>query len=137
VTDNDVASQPNEDTMFWEHLLNDASTLTNLAEEGSSLIENLDHDTMTLSLVEAILIRNFTDHMAQWTDIADSFRTFETRVSQLAFTDLIIRYAICAFSARHFHRCRGDEDGDSQALDYQNRCLNLLIPSMTGDYQIT
>ncbi|KAH7235344.1 hypothetical protein BKA59DRAFT_495937 [Fusarium tricinctum] len=92
---------------------------------------------MTLSLVEAILIRNFTDHMAQWTDIADSFRTFETRVSQLAFTDLIIRYAICAFSVRHFHRCRGDEDGDSQALDYQNRCLNLLIPSMTGDYQIT
>jgi hypothetical protein len=107
--------------MFLESLPYDTSPLTNLTEEASSLAESLDHDPLSLSPTEALLIRNFTDHMAQWTDIADPFRTFETVVSRLAFTDLIIRYAICAFSARHFHRCRGDEDGDSQALDYQNR----------------
>ncbi|TDZ13631.1 hypothetical protein Cob_v013186 [Colletotrichum orbiculare MAFF 240422] len=99
--------------------------------------EQLADEIPCLSPTEALLVRNFTDHMAQWTDIADPLRTFETVVSQLAFTDLIIRYAICAFSARHFNRCRNDEDGDGLALKYQNLCLNLLIPSMSGGQKIT
>lgn len=137
VNSSDVASQFHEDITSQEHLVDDTSPLTNLTEENSSLGDTLVDDTIPLSPTEALLIRNFTNHMAQWTDIADPFRTFETVVSRLAFTDLIIRYAICAFSARHFHRCRGNEDGDSQALDYQNRCLNLLIPSMSGTHHIT
>ncbi|KAM0190639.1 hypothetical protein ACHAPQ_007612 [Fusarium lateritium] len=137
VTNSDAASQSPQDIGALDHLAEDTSTLTNLTEESSFLVENLVDDALSLSPIEALLIRNFTNHMAQWTDIADPFRTFETVVSRLAFKDLIIRYAICAFSARHYHRCRGDEDGGSLALDYQNRCLNLLIPSMSGDYQIT
>lgn len=90
-----------------------------------------------LSPTEAFLVRNFTDRMAQWTDIADPFRTFETHVSRLALTDPVIRYAICAFSARHFYRCQRGEDGEAEALDYQNRCLNLIIPAMSGGQRIT
>lgn len=86
---------------------------------------------------EALLLRNFTSHMAQWTDVADPFRTFETEISRLALTDLVVRYAICAFSARHFYRCQEGEDGDAEALDYQNRCLNLIIPSMSNGQSIT
>ena len=94
-------------------------------------------ELLPLNPAEALLLRNFTDHMALWTDVADPYRTFETTISRLALTDPIIRSAICAFSARHFYRCREDEDGDGIALDYQNRCLNLLIPSMSGSRQIT
>ncbi|KAF4944782.1 hypothetical protein FSARC_14580 [Fusarium sarcochroum] len=138
VTNSDTMNPFQEDTMSVEYPADDTSPLTkSLTEEVASLTEDLVNDTLPLSPVEALLIRNFTNRMAQWTDIADPFRTFETVVSRLSFTDPIIRYAICAFSARHFHRCHGNEDGDSQALDYQNRCLNLLIPSMCGDHRIT
>jgi hypothetical protein len=94
-------------------------------------------ELLPLNDSEALLLRNFTDHMALWTDVADPNRTFETTISRLALTDPIIRSAICAFSARHFYRCQEDEDGDCMALDYQNRCLNLLIPSMSGSRRIT
>ncbi|KAJ4269877.1 hypothetical protein NW762_001546 [Fusarium torreyae] len=138
VTNSDTVSQAREDLMSLDRPEDDTSPLTeNLTEGVPSLTEDLVDDPLPLRPTEALLIRNFTNHMAQWTDIADPFRTFETVVSRLALTDLIIRYAICAFSARHFHRCRGNGDGDSEALDYQNRCLNLLIPSMSGDHQIT
>ncbi|KAI6867851.1 hypothetical protein KC323_g3309 [Hortaea werneckii] len=96
-----------------------------------------------LSVTEALLLRNFTDNMALWTDVADPFRTFETVVSHLALTDLVIRHAICAFSARHYYRCGGggaandDGDGNSKALAYQNRCLNFLIPSMSDSSKMS
>jgi hypothetical protein len=94
-----------------------------------------------LTSTEALLLRHFTSYMAQWTDVADPFRTFETEVSRLALTDPVIRYAICAFSARHFYRCQeggdGDGDGDGEAWDYQNRCLNLIIPLITDGQNIT
>ncbi|RMY65952.1 hypothetical protein D0863_08759 [Hortaea werneckii] len=73
----------------------------------------------------------------------DPFRTFETVVSHLALTDLVIRHAICAFSARHYYRCGGggaandDGDGNSKALAYQNRCLNFLIPSMSDSSKMS
>lgn len=106
-------------------------------QDATSPSENGLSELLPLSPTEALLLRNFTDHMAQWTDIADPFRTFETDVSRLALTDPIIRSAICAFSARHFYRCHEDTDGDEEALNYQNRCLNLLIPSMSGDQRIS
>jgi hypothetical protein len=58
-------------------------------------------------------------------------------VCRLALTDPVIRYAICAFSARHFYRCQRGEDGDAEALDYQNLCLGLIIPFMSGGHTIT
>lgn len=99
--------------------------------------EHSSNDLLSLSSTEALLLRNFTDRMALWTDVADPFRTFETSISRLTLTDPIIRSAICAFSARHFYRCQEGEDGDREALHYQNRCLNLLIPSMSGNRRIT
>ncbi|KAH0421053.1 zn 2cys6 transcription factor [Colletotrichum camelliae] len=118
-------------------LMNETSPSTDyLMEDVPPSGENSSDEISPLSPREALLVRNFTDHMALWTDIADPLRTFETVVSQMAFTDLIIRYSICAFSARHFNRCR-DEDGDGLALHYQNLCLNLLIPSMSGGQKIT
>ncbi|KAF4862716.1 hypothetical protein CGCSCA1_v014674 [Colletotrichum siamense] len=127
--------------------LDDSTSLGRLMDETSPSTDYLMEDVppsggnftdeiSPLSPREALLVRNFTDHMALWTDVADPSRTFETVVSQMAFTDLIIRYSICAFSARHFNRCR-DEDGDGLALHYQNLCLNLLIPSMSGGQKIT
>jgi hypothetical protein len=95
------------------------------------------HEIPPFSPTEALLVRNFTHRMAQWTDIADPFRTFEIAVSRMALTDPIIRSAICAFSARHFYRCQEGQDGDAEALHHQNQCLNLLIPSMSGSQQIT
>lgn len=90
-----------------------------------------------LSPNEALLLRNFTDNMALWTDVADPCHTFGTTISRLALTDPIIRSAVCAFSARHFYRCQEGGDGDGEALYHQNRCLNLLIPSMSGNQRIT
>lgn len=99
------------------------------------------HDRCTelppLSPTEALLLRNFTDHMALWTDVADPYHTFATTVSRLALTDLIIRSALCAFSARHFYRCQGGNEDVREALYHQNRCLSLLIPSMSGGQRVT
>ncbi|KAH8655830.1 hypothetical protein BX600DRAFT_470385 [Xylariales sp. PMI_506] len=115
----------------------DSISVTQSRDDTTSLLNNSTEDSLPLAPIEALLVRNFTDHMAQWTDIADPFRTFETVVSQLALTDLIIRNAICAFSARHYYRCRDDEDGDDKGLYYQNRCLELLIPAMSGGQEIS
>ncbi|KAI4603887.1 hypothetical protein KJ359_000007 [Pestalotiopsis sp. 9143b] len=116
--------------------LTGSHVVTRCPEDTMSMDYSMD-DTSPFSEPYALLLRNFTDHMAQWTDIADPFRTFENVVSRLAMTDLVVRTAICAFSARHFYRCQDDEDGDAKALDYQNRCLQLLIPSMSGGQKIT
>lgn len=134
-TSSHVAYQCSNDSMLLGYSADDTSPLPEPLTRAP--IEHLVDLVSPLTPIEALLIRNFTDHMAQWTDIADPFRTFETVVSRLAFTDLIIRNAVCAFSARHFYRCQDDEDGDGKALDYQNRCLNLLIPSMSGGQKIT
>jgi hypothetical protein len=108
-----------------------------VAEDDFAYPEHAFKKLAPLTPTEALLLRNFITHMAQWTDIADPFRTFETEVCRLALTDPIIRYAICAFSARHFYRCQRGEDGDAEALDYQNRCLGLIIPFMSGGHTIT
>lgn len=115
----------------------DFDYVANMGPEGFTPSEHMFNELMPLNPSEALLLRNFTERMAKWTDIADPFRQFSGAICRLALTDPVIRSAICAFSARHYYRCQGGEDGDSEALDYQNRCLNLLIPSMAGDQQIT
>jgi len=81
---------------------------------------------------EAVLVRNFVDNMALWTDVTDPTRSFQLEVPRRALTEPILKHAICAFSARHFHRERKDEEGQTEALDHLNRCLELLIPAMSG-----
>jgi hypothetical protein len=119
----DVAAEPTENSL--------------VAEDDFAYPEHAFKRLAPVTPTEALLLRNFTTHMAQWTDIADPFRTFETEVCRLALTDPVIRYAICAFSARRFYRCQRGEDGDAEALDYQNRCLSLIIPFMSGGHTIT
>lgn len=138
VASSHVQSQCPEDSASLEHPMDDTSPFSEpFLGEPSPSNDHCASGCPPLTPIEALLVRNFTDHMAQWTDIADPFRTFETVISQLALTDLIIRNAICAFSARHFYRCQDNEDGGSKALDYQNRCIKLLIPAMSGGQKIT
>lgn len=126
-----------EGSVSLDYSMDDTSPLSEpFMAQPSPLYEHASDDCPPLSPTEALLIRNFTDGMAQWTDIADPFRTFETVVSKLALTDLIIRNAVCAFSARHYYRDQV-EDGNAIALDYQTRCLQLLIPAMSGGQKIT
>lgn len=136
LTDGYVVTRCPEDTMPLDYSMDDTSPFSEPYVDQMSP-HDAQLDSCPLTPIEALLLRNFTDHMAQWTDIADPFRTFENVVSRLAMTDLVVRTAICAFSARHFYRCQDDEDGDAKALDYQNRCLQLLIPSMSGGQKIT
>lgn len=136
LTDGHVVTRCPEDTMPLDYSMDDTSPFSEPYVDQMSPHDS-QLDSCPLTPIEALLLRNFTDHMAQWTDIADPFRTFENVVSRLAMTDLVVRTAICAFSARHFYRCQDDEDGDAKALDYQNRCLQLLIPSMSGGQKIT
>ncbi|KAK4542336.1 hypothetical protein LTR36_006792 [Oleoguttula mirabilis] len=86
---------------------------------------------------EARLVRNFVDKMALWCDATDPVRTFEVEVPCRALREPILRHAICAFSARHFYRGERGEVGEAEALHHQNKCLELLIPAMSGCQSIT
>ena len=84
------------------------------------------------SHLEAILVRNFASKMALWSDATDPARTFEVEVPLRALTEPLLKHAICAFSARHFYRGSTDHRQQSEALEHQNRCLELLIPAVSG-----
>ncbi|OQE34660.1 hypothetical protein PENCOP_c016G07614 [Penicillium coprophilum] len=83
-----------------------------------------------LSGREAILLRNFVENMALWADITDPQRHFETEVSARALKEPVLRYAIFAFSSRHLDR-QGSSDV-TEALQYHNCCVQLLIPALSG-----
>ncbi|KAJ5501086.1 hypothetical protein N7527_012207 [Penicillium freii] len=83
-----------------------------------------------LSEREAILLRNFVENMALWADITDPQRHFETEVSTRALKEPVLRYAIFAFSSRHLDR--QDNSDVTEALQYHNCCLQLLIPALSG-----
>ncbi|KAK4866111.1 hypothetical protein LT330_008851 [Penicillium expansum] len=83
-----------------------------------------------LSEREAILLRNFVENMALWADITDPQRHFETEVSARALKEPVLRYAIFAFSSRHLDR--QDNTDVTEALQYHNRCVQLLIPALSG-----
>ncbi|KAB8076425.1 hypothetical protein BDV29DRAFT_170229 [Aspergillus leporis] len=79
---------------------------------------------------EAILMRNFVDNMALWADITDPQRHFEIEVSLRALEEPVLRFAIFAFSSRHINRQKIQDT--SEALQYHNQCLQLLIPVLSG-----
>ncbi|RMZ27433.1 hypothetical protein D0859_08504 [Hortaea werneckii] len=81
---------------------------------------------------EAHLIRNYAENMALWTDATDPLRSFEFEVPRRALTEPLLKHAICAFSARHYYRSQSGTSGEAEALDHQNKCLELLIPAMSG-----
>ncbi|KXG49523.1 Protein of unknown function DUF3468 [Penicillium griseofulvum] len=88
-----------------------------------------------LSEREAILLRNFVENMALWADITDPQRHFETEVSARSLKEPILRYAIFAFSSRHLDR--QDKRDVTEALQYHNCCVQLLIPALSGREHIT
>lgn len=87
-----------------------------------------DSDPM-VSRDEAVLLRNFADNMALWADATDLGRSFEIEATKRALTNPVLLYAICAFSSRHVNRDRPEKN--DVALEYQNSCLQLLIPAIS------
>jgi len=85
---------------------------------------------------EARLIRNFADHMALWNDNADPYRTFEIEIPRRALTEPLLKHALCAFSARHYYRHAPDRDAEAESLNHQSKCLELLIPAISGERPI-
>lgn len=67
------------------------------------------------------------------TDIHDHGRHFETEVPRRALFHPTLRYAIFAFSSQHLNR-RNQNLGATctEALEYYNKCLNLLIPAISA-----
>ncbi|KAJ5375827.1 hypothetical protein N7517_007833 [Penicillium concentricum] len=86
-----------------------------------------------LSEREAILLRNFVENMALWADITDPQRHFETEVSARALKEPVLRYAIFAFSSRHLDR--QDNSDVTEALQYHNCCVQLLIPALSEPHE--
>jgi hypothetical protein len=97
---------------------------------GSSAIAQSAPQPFTHS--EAVLVRNFVSKVALWSDATDPARSFEIELPRRALTEPLLKHAICAFSSRHFYRHVKDHHQQAEALDHQNRCLELLIPAMSG-----
>jgi hypothetical protein len=80
---------------------------------------------------EADLMRNFTENMALWVDVADVERHFEIEIPRRALANTMLRYAIFAFSSRHLNRHNNNRDL-TESLDYHSRALQMLIPQLSG-----
>ncbi|CAI7654550.1 unnamed protein product [Penicillium glandicola] len=110
------------------------STIENASSSLSSPISTRSRTSSKslepLSEREAILLRNFVENMALWADITDPQRHFETEASARALKEPVLRYAIFAFSSRHLDR--QDNSDVTEALQYHNRCVQLLIPALSG-----
>lgn len=96
---------------------------------------------------EAILIRNFVENMALWVsvrgfrtliaailtvmkaDITDPQRHFESDVPARAIKEPVLRQAIFAFSSRHLNR--QNRSDVTEALQYHNQCVQLLISALS------
>ncbi|CAJ0545115.1 Ff.00g085880.m01.CDS01 [Fusarium sp. VM40] len=77
---------------------------------------------------EAVLIRNFAENMALWADATDLKRHFELEVPRRSMYFPVLRYAVFAFSARHVNRDKSDTS--TEALEYYDHCLSLLIEAV-------
>ncbi|KAL5358444.1 hypothetical protein BJX96DRAFT_173445 [Aspergillus floccosus] len=83
----------------------------------------------TLDEREATLMRNFVENMALWADATDPYQHFGVEVPLRAMSEPVLRYAIFAFSSRHLDRQKNASS--AEALQYHNRCLQLLIPVLS------
>ena len=103
-----------------------------LNSSGSTLnpIQAIGALSFPLADREAELLRNFSENLALWADITDIERHFEIDVPRRALSNPVLRNAIFTFSSRHMNR---RPNGDwTEALEYHNRCLELLIPGLSG-----
>lgn len=66
-------------------------------------------------------------------DITDPQHHFETEVPARALKEPVLRYAIFAFSSRHLDRLNTSDV--TEALQYHNCCVQLLIPALAGPQQ--
>ncbi|KAF7190598.1 hypothetical protein HII31_07757 [Pseudocercospora fuligena] len=129
---NSICSDANDEAALPS---NEASRVYNLGTHDQPPEENASLDDTTygfqavLTTSEAILIRNYVDNMALWTDICDPAKTFEFEVPRRALTEPILKHALCSFSARHLHR--DTNLGETEALYHQDQCLRMLIPAMS------
>jgi hypothetical protein len=77
---------------------------------------------------EAVLIKNFAENMALWADATDLKRNFELEVPRRSMYFPVLRYAVFAFSSRHVNRDKSDTS--TEALEYYDHCLSLLIEAV-------
>lgn len=83
---------------------------------------------MQFTTREAELIKNFTENMALWADATDVHRHFELEVPRRSLYFPVLRYAVFAFSSRHLNRDKADTS--TEALEYYNSCLSVLIEAV-------
>lgn len=83
---------------------------------------------MQFTTREAQLIKNFTENMALWADATDMNRHFELEVPRRSLYFPVLRYAVFAFSSRHLNRDKADTS--TEALEYYNSCLSVLIEAV-------
>lgn len=62
-------------------------------------------------------------------------RHFESEVSTRALSEPVLRYAIFAFSSRHLNR--QDPSDITEALQYHNLCVQILIPALSEPGHVT
>ncbi|EWG47703.1 hypothetical protein FVEG_07755 [Fusarium verticillioides 7600] len=83
---------------------------------------------MQFTTREAELVKNFTENMALWADATDINRHFELEVPRRSLYFPVLRYAVFAFSSRHLNRDKPDTS--TEALEYYNSCLSVLIEAV-------
>ncbi|KAF5687778.1 hypothetical protein FDENT_5067 [Fusarium denticulatum] len=83
---------------------------------------------MQFTTREAELVKNFTENMALWADATDINRHFELEVPRRSLYFPVLRYAVFAFSSRHLNRDKADTS--TEALEYYNSCLSVLIEAV-------
>ncbi|KAF5621342.1 uncharacterized protein FTJAE_11371 [Fusarium tjaetaba] len=83
---------------------------------------------MQFTIREAELVKNFTENMALWADATDINRHFELEVPRRSLYFPVLRYAVFAFSSRHLNRDKADTS--TEALEYYNSCLSVLIEAV-------
>ncbi|KAI1048862.1 hypothetical protein LB506_004577 [Fusarium annulatum] len=109
-----------------------SSQLTRHLRYSSELVRSPDspysRPPMQFTTREAELIKNFTENMALWADATDVHRHFELEVPRRSLYFPVLRYAVFAFSSRHLNRDKADTS--TEALEYYNSCLSVLIEAV-------
>ncbi|KAJ5112789.1 hypothetical protein N7532_000834 [Penicillium argentinense] len=93
-----------------------------------SLASSASHDSTTLSLREASLMRCFIQKIAPWADICDPQSHFSTVVPRRSLQVPMVLKAVLALTARHDAILVGQSDWE--ASTYHGQCLELLIPAL-------
>ncbi|KAL6918694.1 hypothetical protein FSST1_002720 [Fusarium sambucinum] len=116
------------DLIGFPRNLQTSQDLHSNSELGSSPGSTCYRPAIPFTTREAVLIKNFTENMALWADATDINRHFELEVPRRSLYFPVLRYAVFAFSSRHLNR--DQPDTSTEALEYYNSCLNVLIEAV-------